>query len=365
MASFFKEWMALYESKSGERGVFNRVSAEHQAASTGRRELGKDWGTNPCGEIILRPFGLCNLSEVVVRSDDSFDDLKRKVRIATIIGTFQSTLTDFKYIRKQWQNNANEERLLGVSLTGIMDHPVLTCLHTWGDQGENWGNSDWDLDIGLTKLKDETIAVNKEYSSLLAINPSVAITTVKPSGTVSQLVDCASGIHARHSSYYIRTVRADYKDPLAQFMKDKGVPCEPDVTNPNNLVFSFPSASPADSITRTERSALDVLEHYLVFKHHWCEHNPSITVSVKEHEWMDVGAWVFRNMNDIGGVSFLPESDHVYRQAPYQDIDEKTYAQLEAEMPELDWDEFNTYELEDMTTGMQELSCVSGFCEVT
>lgn len=346
--SFMKEWAALYESKSGERGIFNRLSAEKQASATGRREVGKDWGTNPCGEIILRPFGLCNLSEVVVRSSDTFDDLRRKVRVAAIIGTFQSTLTDFKYIRKQWRTNSEEERLLGVSLTGIMDCPLLV------DPSEDM----------LTSLKNETILTNKEYATKLGIAQSASITTVKPSGTVSQLVDSASGIHPRHSPYYIRTVRADYKDPLAVFMKEKGVPCEVDVTNPSNLVFSFPSKSPVGAINRSDRAALASLEHYLLFKRHWCEHNPSITVSVKEREWVSVGAWVYENMEDIGGVSFLPDTDHVYRQAPYQECTQQEFEKMEAAMPVLNWDEFNAYELEDMTTGMQELACVSGYCEV-
>jgi ribonucleoside-diphosphate reductase alpha chain len=239
-----------------------------------------------------------------------------------------------------------------------IDGPTTGWAHGGSIMEEN-------LALGLEKLKNVAIETNKEFADLLAIPRSVAITTVKPSGTVSQLVDSSSGIHARHSPYYIRTVRADYKDPLAQFMKEKGVPCEPDVTNPNNLVYSFPCASPSGSITRNQRSALDVLEHYLVYKRHWCEHNPSITVSVKEHEWMDVGAWVFRNMSNIGGVSFLPDSDHVYQQAPYQETDEATYSKLEASMPKLDWDEFAAYELEDTTTGMQDLACVSGVCEVT
>jgi ribonucleoside-diphosphate reductase alpha chain len=350
-SSFIKEWTSLYDSKSGERGIFNRVSAEKQSAAGGRRKLNQDWGTNPCGEIILRPFGLCNLSEVVVRNGDTFEQLSRKVETAAIIGTFQSTLTDFKYIRKAWQNNADEERLLGVSLTGIMDHLVLS-----GDSVlQGW----------LDEFKTVAIKTNQEYADRLGIPHSVAITTVKPSGTVSQLVDSSSGIHPRHSAYYIRTVRADVKDPLAIFMKEKGIPCEPDVTNPNNLVFSFPSASPMGCITRKDISALDALSHYLIYKQHWCEHNPSITVTVKEHEWFDVGAWVFRNMSEIGGISFLPDSDHVYRQAPYQDITEETYTKLAATMPILDWDEFAAYELTDTTTGMQDLACVSGYCEVT
>jgi len=350
---FMKEWHALYESKSGERGVYNRVSAKKQAAATGRRETDHEFGTNPCGEIILRPFGFCNLTEVVVRSGDTSDNLKRKVRLAAILGTFQSTLTDFKYIRKQWVTNAEEERLLGVSLTGIMDHPVLS-----GTSGDS-------LDVLLDEMKNESIKANMEWADRLGTNPSAAITTVKPSGTVSQLVDSASGIHPRHNAHYIRTVRADVKDPLATFLKDKNVPCEVDLTNASNLVFSFPVAAPAKSITRSDRTALEQLEHYLTFKRHWCEHNPSITVYVKEHEWLDVGAWVYRNLDDVGGVSFLPHSEHVYQQAPYQDITEDEYKKLSKEFPVIDWNEFDGYELgEDTTKGAQEYSCSAGFCEV-
>lgn len=354
---FLKEWHALYESKSGERGIFNRVSAKKQAANSGRREDNWDFGTNPCGEIILRPFGFCNLTEVVVRGTDTVDDLKRKVRIAAVLGTFQSTLTDFRYIRKQWKVNAEEERLLGVSLTGIMDNPILN--------GSFWEQGMASLSSILDELKNEAIKTNKDWANVLGIPASAAITTVKPSGTVSQLVDSASGIHPRHNHYYIRTVRADIKDPLATFLKDKGVPCEVDVTNASNLVFSFPVRSPDGSICRSDRSAITQLEHYLLYKHHWCEHNPSITVYVKEHEWVDVGAWVYKHMNDIGGVSFLPHSEHVYKQAPYQDITEKDYQQLSAAFPKIDWAEFDKYEQDkDTTNGAQEFACLSGVCEV-
>lgn len=354
---FMKEWQALYDSKSGERGIFNRVSARKQAEACGRRDPDHEFGTNPCGEIILRPFGFCNLSEVVVRASDSFDDLKRKVRIATIIGTFQSTLTDYRYIRKQWKVNAEEERLLGVSLTGIMDHPHLS------------GNDKEDptarlLERTLVALKNETITANKEWADKLKIQQSASITTIKPSGTVSQLVDSASGIHPRHNSHYIRTVRADVKDPLAVFLKEKGVPCEVDVTNSSNLVFSFPVKSPAGCITRNERSAIDALDHYLIFKRHWCEHNPSITVYVKEHEWLEVGAWVYKHLDDIGGVSFLPHSEHVYQQAPYQDISQEEYEALADSFPTINWDEFDSYEKDDNTTGSQELACVGNSCEL-
>jgi ribonucleoside-diphosphate reductase alpha chain len=348
---FMKEWQALYESKSGERGIFNRVSARKQAEATGRRDVAHEFGTNPCGEIILRPFGFCNLSEVVVRSTDSFDDLARKVRLAAIIGTFQSTLTNYRYIRKQWTTNAEEERLLGVSMTGIMDNSSLA---TPGPE----------LEMKLKELREATIETNTEWAKKLGINPSASITTVKPSGTVSQLVDSASGIHPRHSSHYIRTVRADAKDPLATFLTEKGVPCELDVTNNNNMVFSFPIAAPAGSITRNERSAIQALEHYLTFKRYWCEHNPSITVYIKEHEWLEVGAWVYQHMDDIGGVSFLPHSEHIYQQAPYQDIDEDKYNELAEAFPTINWDEFDAYEVGDTTTGSQELACLGGNCEV-
>lgn len=354
---FMKEWHALYESKSGERGIFNRVSAKRQAESTGRRETSFDFGTNPCGEIILRPNGFCNLSEVIVRSGDTVETLCNKVELATILGTFQSTLTDFRYLRKQWRVNAEEERLLGVSLTGIMDNPILN-----GSRQDQSGRL---LEATLEKMKNHAIETNKEWAERLGIPQSAAITTVKPSGTVSQLVDSASGIHPRHNPFYIRTVRADVKDPLASFLKDQGVPCEADVTNSSNLVFSFPVASPEGSLQRSDRSAIQQLDHYLVFKRHWCEHNPSITVYVKENEWMDVGAWVYRHLDDVGGVSFLPHSDHVYQQAPYQDLSEADYQQLAAEFPKIDWNMFDGYERsEDTTNGSQEYACTSGSCEI-
>jgi ribonucleoside-diphosphate reductase alpha chain len=352
---FMKEWQALYDSKSGERGIFNRVAARKASEATGRREYeGIDFGTNPCGEIILRPFGFCNLTEIIVRSGDSPADLQRKTRLATILGTFQSTLTDFKYLRPIWKQNAEDERLLGVSMTGIMDHPALS-----GSLEDKEG-----LAFTLDALREVSINTNKEWAAYLGINQSAAITTVKPSGTVSQLVDSASGIHPRHAPYYIRTVRADVKDPLAIYLKEKGVPCEEDVTNRSNLVFSFPIRSPEGSVFRKAVSAIQQLEHYLIFKQHWCEHNPSITVYVKEHEWLDVGAWVYRNLDSVGGVSFLPFSDHVYQQAPYQDIDAPTYYKLVQAFPELDWEEFDKYEVDDSTIIMGELACSSGVCEL-
>jgi ribonucleoside-diphosphate reductase alpha chain len=347
---FMREWQALYESKSGERGIFNRVAAKRAAAATGRRKADRDFGTNPCGEIILRPNGLCNLSEVVVRSDDTVASLKDKVRLASIIGTFQSTLTNFRYLRPVWRHNAEEERLLGVSLTGIMDNPALLYASK-------------DLERNLEELKEHAINTNKTVADGLGIAQSVSITTVKPSGTVSQLVDSASGIHPRYSSYYMRTVRADKKDPLATFLREQGVPVEDDVTKPNVTdVFSFPVRSPAGSLTRHEVSAIDQLEHYRVFKKHWCEHNPSITVYVRENEWLEVGAWVYKNFNEIGGVSFLPFSDHIYKQAPYTEVSEDAYLVASEVMPTIDWAAFK--EGTDFTTASQELACLGGVCEV-
>jgi ribonucleoside-diphosphate reductase alpha chain len=345
---FMKEWLSLYESKSGERGIFNRVSAIKQAKASGRREIdGYDFGTNPCGEIVLRPNEFCNLTEAVIRSDDTLETLKEKVRLATILGTFQATLTNFRYIRNVWKKNCEEERLLGVSLTGIMDNSI-----TSGKGGLDV-LGDW-----LKQLKQVAIDTNKEWAEKLGINQSVAITTVKPSGTVSQLVECGSGIHARYSEYYIRTVRQDKKDPLGQFLKDAGVPCEDDVTKPTaTWVFSFPQKSPKSAVFRNQMSAIQQLEHYLVYKKYWCEHNPSITVYVRENEWMEVGAWVYKHFDDIGGVSFLPHSDHSYRQAPYQEINEQQYNEWVAKMPNINWDSF--MEQTDTTEGSQELACSS------
>jgi ribonucleoside-diphosphate reductase alpha chain len=351
---FMKEWLSLYESKSGERGIFNRVSAIKKARENGRREFeGHHFGTNPCGEIILRPNGLCNLTEIVVRESDTVETLREKVEIATIMGTFQSTLTDFRYVRSIWKKNAEEERLLGVSMTGIMDNALLS------------GATTEDLGKTLTELKDHAISVNKKWAEKLGINPSAAITTVKPSGTVSQLVDSASGIHPRYSNHYIRTVRADKTDPLATLMKDAGVPVEDDVTKPHNTyVFAFPQKAPEHSVMRNDMSAIEQLEHYLTFQKFWCEHNPSITVYVREHEWLAVGAWVYKNFDHIGGVSFLPHSDHAYKQAPYQECTEEEYHKLVAAMPSIDWSKLSVYEKTDSTTGNQELACTSGVCEL-
>ncbi len=366
MGTFMKEWESLYASKSGERGIFNRVGSRTKSSENGRRDPTHEFGTNPCGEIILRPHGLCNLSEVVVRHGDSFEDLKRKVKLATILGTFQSTLTNFRYLRPVWKRNADEERLLGVSLTGIMDHPVLNGSGGLFDvemfEGDTVGTIH-NLEATLMELKQHAINTNKEWANRLGINPSVAITTVKPSGTVSQLVDSASGIHPRHSPYYIRTVRADKKDPLTLFMREKGIPVEDDVTKPGYTdVFSFPIKSPEGSIIRENVTAIEQLHHYLVFAKYWCEHNPSITVYLREEEWFDVGAWVWRNFPSIGGVSFLPYSDHSYRQAPYQEVDRAVYELRTQEFPIVNWSEFK--EDYDNTIASQEFACLGGQCEI-
>ncbi len=352
METFMREWLALYESKSGERGMFNREAADNQVARNGRRETGYAWGTNPCSEIILRPYQFCNLSEVVVRDNDTLEELKDKVRIATILGTFQSTLTDFKYLRKIWKQNTEEERLLGVSLTGIMDHNVLSKT----SDSERW----------LKAMKQVAIDTNQEYATILGIPQSVAITCVKPSGTVSQLVDAASGIHVRHNNYYVRTVRADNNDPLTQFLKAEGVPCEPDITKPTyTSVFSFPIKAPDNAITRKDMSAIDQLVLWKIYAEHWCEHKPSVTVTVKEDEWMEVGAWVYKNFGIVSGISFFPYDDHVYQQAPYQDCTEEEYLTLSENTPKLiDFQKLSEYEKEDHTNGNKELACSAGVCEV-
>ena len=350
---FMKEWLSLYESKSGERGIFNRVSAQEKAKQNGRRNADWDFGTNPCSEIILRPNQFCNLTEVVVRPTDSMNTLLDKVEIATILGTMQATLTNFGYLRKRWQDNTEEERLLGVSLTGIMDSTLLN-------------KNDSKLVDRLNKLREKAVAVNKEWSSTLGIPQSTAITCVKPSGTVSQLVDSASGIHARHNPYYIRTVRGDNKDPLTEFMKSQGIPNEPDVMKPEHTtVFSFPMKTAKDAVFRTSMSAIEQLEMWKTYAVHWCEHKPSVTISVKEQEWVNVGNWCWDNFDYLSGVSFLPFSDHTYKQAPYQDIDEEQYKKLHSEMPKnIDWGKLQDFEKEDNTKGSQELACTAGVCEL-
>ena len=350
---FMDEWKALYDSKSGERGIFNRESAKKIAEKNERRDVGYDFGTNPCSEIILRSREFCNLSEVVVRPEDTEDTLLRKVKLATILGTFQSTLTNFKYVSKDWKKNCIEERLLGVSLTGIMDNKWTA--------GKLNG-----LDVLLKNLKQMSVDTNKEWSKKLKINQSAAITCVKPSGTVSQLVDSASGIHARHNPYYIRTVRGDKKDPLTKMMVEEGFPNEDDVMKPNDTtVFSFPIKCSPDAVFRQDLTAIEQLELWKTYQVHWCEHKPSVTISVKEEEWIDVGAWVYKNFDLMSGVSFLPYSEHTYKQAPYQDCNEKEYKDLLNKMPtSVDWNKLSEYEKSDMTVGSQELACSSGSCEI-
>ena len=353
IGTFMREWLALYDSKTGERGIFNRQAADVQVARNGRRETGHMWGTNPCSEIILRPYQFCNLSEGVVRESDTLDALKRKVRLATILGTLQSTLTDFKYLRKVWKDNTEDERLLGVSLTGIMDHSVLS---------KSVDSPRW-----LEEMRQVAVDTNKEYAERLGIPQSAAITCVKPSGTVSQLVDAASGIHARHNDYYIRTVRADNKDPLTQFLKEQGVYSEADVTKPDTTtVFSFAMRSPDAAVTRTDMSAVEQLELWKTYAIHWCEHKPSVTISVKEHEWMQVGSWIYDNFDVASGVSFLPHTDHSYQQAPYQDIEREEYLEWQERFGafEIDWAALSEYEKEDNTSGSRELACTAGSCEV-
>lgn len=347
---FMKEWLSLYESKSGERGIFNRISAKEKASSNGRRNSDIDFGTNPCCEIILRPYQFCNLSEVVCRYNDTIEHLLEKVRIATILGTFQATLTNFSYLRKRWKDTTEEERLLGVSLTGIMDCPAV--YNATEEQ--------------LKCLKEIAVVTNKTLSTQIGINQSTAVTCVKPSGTVSQLVDAASGIHARHNDYFIRTVRGDNKDPLTEFMRDKNVPNEPDVTSPDNVtVFSFPMKSPNNAVCRNDMSALEQLELWLKIANNYCEHKPSVTISVKEHEWLEVGSWCWNNFGSLSGISFLPFSEHTYKQAPYQDIDKNMYVDLSTKMPlSIDWNELQQYEKGDTTTSTQELACIGGVCEI-
>ena len=349
---FMKEWLSLYESKSGERGIFNRQSAKAKAAENGRRDADWDFGTNPCSEIILRPNQFCNLTEVVCRSTDTMTTLVKKVKLATILGTIQSTFTNFGYLRKRWQNNTEEERLLGVSLTGIMDSVELNTIDGLAPR--------------LEVLKQHAIDTNKELAKKLGIPQSTAITCVKPSGTVSQLVDSASGIHARHNPYYIRTVRGDNKDPLTEFMKASGIPNEPDYLKPEHqTVFSFPMMAPKGSVCRKDMTAIEQLEIWKVYAKHWCEHKPSVTISVKEDEWIPVGAWCWENFEHVSGISFLPFSDHTYQQAPYQDIDEKTYKKLAKEMPtNINWNKLQDFEKEDNTKGSQELACTAGVCEL-
>ena len=351
--SFMREWMALVESGSGERGVFNRQASVKQAAKNGRRDENYEFGTNPCSEIILRPYQFCNLTEVVVRATDTIDTLSRKVELATILGTIQSTYTHFPYLRKVWQRNTEEERLLGVSLTGIMDNPLLTTKNAA-------------LEKTLVHLRNVAISTNTKWANRLGIPVSAAITCVKPSGTVSQLVDSASGIHARHSHYYIRTVRGDVKDPLTQFMKDQGIPNEPCVMKPDStVVFSFPVKAPEGAVVTEDLSAIDQLKMWLAYQRHWCEHKPSVTINVKKDEWFNVGAFVYEHFDEMSGVSFLPYNEHTYQQAPYQEIGKSEYENLLALMPKsIDWAKLKDYESEDMTKSSQTFACSGDSCEI-
>ena len=353
MEVFMKEWLSLIESKSGERGIFNRQAAIKKAIESGRRDHTQVVGMNPCAEITLRSKGVCNLTETVLRAGQSLDEILENIRIAVIMGTFQSMLTDFRYVRDDWRKNQVEERLLGVSLTGIMDHEVLSQ------------TSETSI-LWLKLMKVYAIAVNKEWAAKLGINQSVAITTVKPSGTVSQLVDAASGVHPRYSEYYIRTVRGDKKDPLALLMRAQGFPVEDCAVKPEAVdIFSFPVKAPSHAVFRNDRSAIEQLEHYLMFQTHWTEHNVSVTVYVKDHEWMGVGDWVYRNFDKIAGVSFLPHSDHSYRQAPYTECNEQVYEELLARMPAFDWPALADFEKDDTTVNTKELACsAGGSCEI-
>ncbi|MBE44882.1 MAG: ribonucleoside-triphosphate reductase [Thaumarchaeota archaeon] len=352
---FMDEWKALYESKSGERGIFNRASVVKMAEKNGRRDVNHEFGTNPCSEIILRDRQFCNLSEVVIRVTDTIETLKSKVRIAAILGTIQSTLVNFKYVSAGWKKNCEEERLLGVSLTGIMDSPLT-----------NGYNKAYDTGVLLNELRNIVISTNEEWAKKIGINQSTATTCVKPSGTVSQLTDAASGIHARHNPYYIRTIRGDKKDPLTKMMTAEGFPVEDDYLNPTHTaIFSFPMKVEKGAIFRADKTAIEQLELWKIYQEHWCEHKPSVTISIKENEWMSVGAWVYDNFDYMSGVSFLPFSEHTYKQAPYQDIEKKDYEELLKLMPKnVDWSKLSEYERTDMTTGSQELACTAGACEV-
>jgi len=351
--SFMREWMSLVESGSGERGIFNREASKKQAAKNGRRDPNYDFGTNPCSEIILRPYQFCNLTEVVVRATDNIDTLSEKVRLATIMGTVQSTYTKMPYLRKIWATNTEAERLLGVSLTGIMDNPLMTL--------KNKG-----LETTLEHLKSVAVATNAEWAERLGIPVSTAISCVKPSGTVSQLVDSASGIHARHSPYYIRTVRGDNKDPVTQFMKDQGIPNAPEVFKPDQTtVFSFPMKAPSGAVCTADMSAIEQLEMWLAYQRSWCEHKPSVTINVKNDEWFEVGAFVYRHFDEMSGVSFLPYNEHTYQQAPYQECGKSEYKELLSLMPKsIDWSKLDEYENEDNTAGSQTLACSGDSCEI-
>ena len=349
--AFLNEWTSLYESRSGERGMFSRVAAKKQAAKNGRRDIDHDFGTNPCSEIILRPYQFCNLSEVVVRPEDTLETLTEKVKLAAILGTLQATLTNFRYLRKIWQKNTEEEALLGVSLTGILDNKVMS------------DRTNVDLSVALETLKQEAIDTNKTWAKKLGINQATAVTCVKPSGTVSQLVDSASGIHGRFSPYYIRRVRADMRDPLCGVLEAAGVPCEEDITSPTTKVFSFPKKAPVGSTMASDQTAMEQLKLWKTYQDYWCEHKPSITVYYRDSEFLEVGSWLYNHFDEVSGVSFLPYSEHSYEQAPYEEISQEAYEELVAAFPDsFDWD---IIEASDVTEGAQTMACVGNSCELT
>jgi len=348
MLAFMKEWQAMYESQSGERGIFNRIAAKKQAGKNGRRDTNHDFGTNPCSEIILRPYQFCNLTEVVCRADDTFETLKRKVELATILGTIQATFTDFRYLRSIWKRNTEEEALLGVSFTGLMDSPLKDMYYESSDQ--------------LEALKQHAVEVNKLWADRLGINQSTAITCVKPSGTVSQLVDSASGLHPRFSDFYIRRVRNSINDPLTQFLASQGVPWEMDKMSPNTAVFSFPQKSPDGAVCKDGLTAIQQMEYWKHIQDNWCEHKPSITVYYGADEYMELGAWVWEHFDEVSGVAFLPRLEHTYEQAPYEEITKEQYEELRSSMPTIDWSQFT--EAEDNTEGSQTLACFGSSCEV-
>tara|TARA_R110000765_G_scaffold127116_3_gene225126 strand:+ start:2866 stop:4785 length:1920 start_codon:yes stop_codon:yes gene_type:complete len=354
MGAFLREWSSLYDSNSGERGIFNREAAQNQAAKYGRRDANIDYGTNPCSEIILRPKQFCNLSEVVVKHDDTPERLKEKIELATILGTIQSCFTDFKGLSRSWFKNTSEERLLGVSLTGILDNAMMA------------NQTDDDLPAILSDLREHAVATNKKYAKLLGIEQSAAVTCVKPSGTVSQLTDSASGIHPRHSEYYIRTVRADKNDPLTLFMADAGIPVEDDVNTPNNTsVFSFPVKAPEGALTRADLTAVEHLDIWKIYQNNFCEHKPSVTISIRDNEYPAVQAWIWDEFSNMSGVAFLPYSDHSYKQAPYTECTRREYEDMLSKMPpSIDWQKLSAYEFEDTTVGMQTLACSGDVCEV-
>jgi ribonucleoside-diphosphate reductase alpha chain len=348
MLAFMKEWQAMYESQSGERGIFNRIAAKKQAGKNGRRDTNHDFGTNPCSEIILRPYQFCNLTEVVCRADDTFESLKRKVELATILGTIQATFTEFRYLRSIWKRNTEEEALLGVSFTGLMDSPLKDMYYESADQ--------------LEALKQHAVEVNKLWAERLGINQSTAITCVKPSGTVSQLVDSASGLHPRFSDFYIRRVRNSINDPLTQFLASQGVPWEMDKVSPNTAVFSFPQKSPDGAVCKDGLTAIQQMEYWKHIQDNWCEHKPSITVYYGADEYMELGAWVWEHFDEVSGVAFLPRLEHTYEQAPYEEITAEQYEVLRSSMPTIDWSLFT--EAEDNTEGSQTLACVGSNCEI-